>query len=718
MSPHDSVLTPGRNCWRVAHADRAAFLIDAADYYRAFRDVAATAEQSVFILGWDIDSRLTLVRDDQTGGASHRVPPNLGDFLRAIASGRRTIHVYVLIWDFAMIYALEREWLPHYKLEWRGHRRLHIHLDDQHPVGGCHHQKMVVVDDRVAFVGGLDLTRSRWDTPEHRREDPRRVDPSGERYPPFHDVQMMVSGEAARGLGELARERWQKATGRQARRPTKSPSSDPWPDWVRPDAEHVEVGIARTQPAYEGREPVREIERLYRDAIARAQRDIYIENQFLTSTIVGEALGERLKDPQGPEILIVLRLHGGDWLEQFTMDIVRERLLQHLTASDAHGRLGVYYPHCHGMDDECIGLHSKVAVFDDELVRVGSANLTNRSMRLDTECDLAFEARGDEKTRSAIAGFRNRLLGEHLGVKPEVVAKTVLAERSLLKAVERLRGGERTLEPFELGKPSDLNPWVPGAEVVDPERPMAADLVADHFIHPADREPAGRHLVLSVSVIAALLLLAAAWRWTPLGDWLDPQSALAVLEQVKTYPGAPVIVVGGFVLGGLLVAPVTALVVATLAVFGPVEGFVYALTGSILSGLVTFGIGRGLGRSGVRKLVGARMSRLSRHLARRGLVSMVIAHMLPVAPFTLVNMAAGALQFRLRDFVIGTALGMAPGMIALAVLIDRVEATIRTPNAGTLALLGTLTAALVVGAWGVQRVLKRRLARRAPSPDS
>lgn len=716
MTWQHPLLAPGRNCWRVAKADRVAFLIDAADYYRAFRDAVERAERSVFIVGWDIDSRVRLVRDDERGASSPGLPPTLGEFLRAAAARRRTLHIHVLVWDFAMVYALEREWLPHFKLQWRGHRRLHVQMDDQHPVGSCHHQKIVVVDDRVAFVGGLDLTRSRWDTPEHRPDDPRRLDATGARYPPFHDIQMMASGEAARSLGELARERWHRATGKQAKAPATSPSSDPWPGWVRPDATHVEVGIARTQPAFEGAEPVREIEQLYKDAIERAQRSIFIENQFLTSTIIGEALAERLKDPRGPEIVIILRLNGSDWLEQFTMDVLRERLLRYLIKSDGHKRLGLYYAHCQGMDDGCIGLHSKVAVFDDDLVRIGSANLTNRSMRLDTECDLAVEAEGDERIRAAIEGFRHRLLGEHLGVKPEQVAETALAEKSLLKAVERLRGGSRSLEPFDLSQPSDFDPWVPGAEVVDPERPMAADLVADHFIHPADREPAGRQLVLSLSVIAALLLLAAAWRWTPLSDWLDPQRVLAALEHVKTYPGAPVIVIGGFVLGGLVVAPVTVLVVATLAVFGPVEGLVYALTGSIVSGVVTFGIGRALGRPGVRKLLGRRMSRLGRHLARRGLLSMVIAHMLPVAPFTLVNMAAGALQFRLRDFVIGTALGMVPGMMALAILVDRVEATIRTPNARTLALLGAVTAALLAGAWGIQLVLRRRLARPASSP--
>lgn len=708
-----ALLEEGRNCWRLARADRAAFLIDAADYYRAVRDAIMGARRSVLILGWDIDSRLSLVRDGAVTAGQEGLPVVLGDLLRELVSRKRSLHVHVLVWDFAMIYLLEREWLPQYKLKWTSHRRLHVHMDDQHPPGGCHHQKVVVVDDRLAFVGGLDLTRSRWDTSEHRPDDPRRLDPNGDRYPPFHDVQMVVSGQAAGALGELVRDRWRAATGRTAKRPGGSGEPDPWPSWIQPALKDVDIGITRTLPAFEDRDAVREVEQLYRDAIQRASRFIFIENQFLTSSIIGDALASRLTEPSGPEILIVLRLDGGDWLEKLSMDVLRDRLLRHLRESDRHGRLGVYYPHQEGLGETCLGLHSKVAVVDDELARVGSANLTNRSMRLDSECDLALEARGDRAAREAIAEFRRRLLGEHLGVAPEVVREAEQAEGSLLQAVERLAGGRRTLKPFVVGRLAELESWVPGGEVVDPERPMDPDAVAAHFVHQHDREPVRRHVALAVCLVLGILLMAAAWRWTELADWLDLHRILASLHQVKSHPAAPFLVIGGFVVGGLVVAPVTGLVVACLLVFGPILGVVYALGGSALSGLVTFGIGRAVGRGGVRRLFGTRITRLSRHLARRGLLSMVIAHMLPVAPFTLVNMAAGALRFKTRDFLLGTIVGMAPGMMALALLIDRVEAVIRSPDAGTIALLCAVTLALLLAAWGVQRVLKRRSDHRA-----
>ena len=114
-----------------------------------------------------------------------------------------------------MIYTLEREFFPRYKLKWRTHKNIHFHLDGAHPAGASQHQKIVVVDDAVAFVGGFDLSKWRWDTPEHAIDNELRIDPDGKPYPPFHDVQMLVDGDAAEALGELARERWHIAAGKK-----------------------------------------------------------------------------------------------------------------------------------------------------------------------------------------------------------------------------------------------------------------------------------------------------------------------------------------------------------------------------------------------------------------------------------------------------------------------------------------------------------------------
>ena len=188
------VLQPGKTCWRIERAERVAFLVDGEAYFAAVRAAIRSARRSIFILGWDIDSRMRLMPQ----GAGDGYPEPLGEFLDAIVCERRDLRAYILAWDFAMLYAFEREWLPVYQFDWKTNRRLSFRLDSQHPLGGCHHQKIVVVDDQIALLGGFDLTKCRWDTPAHECKPPLRVDAAGESYGPFHDVGAMVSGDSAR----------------------------------------------------------------------------------------------------------------------------------------------------------------------------------------------------------------------------------------------------------------------------------------------------------------------------------------------------------------------------------------------------------------------------------------------------------------------------------------------------------------------------------------
>ena len=121
--------------------------------------------------------------------------------------------MHLLAWDFAVLYALEREPFPSLKLGWNTPSRIRFRLDNALPVGASHHQKIIVVDDAVAFSGGLDLTIRRWDTCQHDIDNPHRCDPAGQPYRPFHDVQMVVDGAAARALADIAHERWDARTG-------------------------------------------------------------------------------------------------------------------------------------------------------------------------------------------------------------------------------------------------------------------------------------------------------------------------------------------------------------------------------------------------------------------------------------------------------------------------------------------------------------------------
>jgi hypothetical protein len=140
-------------------ADRLAFLIDTADYFAAFADAVAQARHSVVIIGWEIDSGITLWRDD--GGPRDR-PPELAAYLSSVLEDRPELTIHALCWDWSMVYTLEREPFPRQRMGRRTHPRLVFELDGQHPLGASHHEKLVVIDDRLAFIGGMDLGRRRW----------------------------------------------------------------------------------------------------------------------------------------------------------------------------------------------------------------------------------------------------------------------------------------------------------------------------------------------------------------------------------------------------------------------------------------------------------------------------------------------------------------------------------------------------------------------------
>ncbi|MGB3133592.1 MAG: VTT domain-containing protein [Candidatus Macondimonas sp.] len=703
----DRILQPGRNCWRLEKADQVAFLIDGQAYFSALNDGLVQARRTMFMLTWDIYSSLCLSPEDAE--RPEAACPPLRDLLNEQAARHPDLQIFLMNWDFSLLLGRGREWLLRYKLGWSTHERVHFRLDDQFPLGASHHEKIAVIDDGLAFVGGLDPARGRWDTPAHRVDDPRRIAADGLGGRPHHDVQMMVGGPVATALGELVRERWNRAVQNEPTPreppPVRAPPAIFWPGHVKPDLMDVQVAIARTRPAYMDQIEVREVEQLYLDSIAAARASIYLENQYLTSDKVACALAERLQAADGPEVIILLPRQTDGWLSQNSMDRMRIRILLNLRQADHHGRLGVYYADIPGLDEtQSIRLHSKVMVIDDRFVRVGSSNLNNRSMGLDTECDLAVELTPEEAlAQPGIRAFRNRLLAEHLDTTPERVAATIEAQGSLLRGIESLRTDRRSLRPLEPELPPYDESWLTRQEICDPERPIDSEsLLKELFPTPGQTHSKSRWIA-GAGAVVVLLGLTAAWRFTPLGEWLEPQQLRTTLESVRQLPFAPALLVGFFVLASLLMVPVTALIVATILVFGPVAGFAYALAGTLLSALVGYGLGVWTGGRTHWPLTGGRTEAIADRIARNGLLAVATVRIVPVAPFAVINLVAGSSRIRLRDYMLGTLIGMGPGIAALAFFTDRLWASLRDPDAGTVATLVVSTLVVVGLLFGLNR---------------
>jgi phosphatidylserine/phosphatidylglycerophosphate/cardiolipin synthase-like enzyme len=699
-----TLLRPGYNCWTVARAERVALMIDAAAYFRAFYLAALRARRSIVILGWDFNSQTRLHFDpvDPSGP-----PALLGDFLNYLVRRRHGLRVHVLNWDYPMVFGADREFPPLYGFGWTPARRVHLRYDDTHPVAGSHHQKIVVIDDSIAFVGGIDLTVRRWDSPEHAPADPRRT-AYGKPYPPFHDLMVALDGDAARSLAVLTRERWGNATGQRLKPVTfRGADNDPWPSALEPDLAGVEIGIARTIPPRGEVPAVREIERLYLDMIAAARKTIYIENQYFTAPRIAAALEKRLAEPDGPEVVLVLRLLSHGWLEEHTMHILRTRLIERLRKTDRYGRFHVYYPHVPGLDAGCcLDVHSKMMIVDDRWLRIGSANLCNRSFGLDTEADVVIEARGRARVAAVIADFRDRLLAEHLNAGVERLKSEVEVSGNLHGAIAALASDARSLRELDrLPEWSDAVMSV--AAVADPDEPIAFDALLLEREHEEAQAPHKTAWARLAAIFLFLAVLTAAWRFTPLAHMVTPEKVIDWAQDFGARWWAPIAVMASYTPACLVLFPRPLITLGAVIAFGPWLGFGTALAGIVASSVVTYYIGRKMRRDTVRRLAGPKLDRMTEVLKKYGLLAMTLLRLVPIAPFAVESIVAGAIHMRLRDVVLGTAIGLVPGTLATTVFGDAIETALSGSGEVNWWLVASTVGLLAGGIWAVKRWFTR-----------
>jgi phospholipase D1/2 len=351
-------------------------------------------------------------------------------------------------------------------------------------------------------------------------------------------------------------------------------------------------------------------------------------------------------------------------------------------------------------------VHSKVMIVDDRLLRVGSANLNNRSMGTDTECDIAIEARCAGE-REAIAAIRNRLIGDHCGTRAEAVAAALADNPSLVALTDRLSENGHALRPIEDGEVTGKE-WAAYLErITDPERPIGAEEFASTIL--GERAPQrGLPNLVKVSLAGLVVLaLALAWNLTPLSDLARPEQMRSTLEWVAAAPWGPLVVLAIFIASSMLLFPVTVLIAATAAAFGPWLGFAYAAVGSLLSALVSFGIGALIGRQTLTDVLGPRLNRIRRKVRNKGVLAVAVVRLVPVAPFGIINLVAGASHIRLLDFMLGTALGMLPGIAVLAALGHQVIEVLVEPSLESFVWLALAVAAWIALSFGLQALVSK-----------
>src|SRR5947209_824032 len=394
-------------------------LVDGEAYLADLCDALSSAQQRVTICGWSLTPLLPLRRADGGGEAL------LAEVLREVSE---RAEVYVLLWSGAQaLFEPTTQMVEHVRSSLlRIAPKVQCRLDRTAAFSHDHHQKAVTVDGRVAYVGGMDLTTfqgDRWDTSRHSLRFGTN----------WHDVQMRLVGEIVRDVEENFCQRWQAVT-RQKLEPlpasTRSnsgrqhaPAHGERQDDSHPEARGAPAQIIRTIPA--GRYPFVPngefgIHHALTTAIRGARRLIYLENQYLWSPEIVDALTEAMERPQNGTLRIVAILpakaEDGKYDNDDHVRLLRER--------DA-GR-GMFSAYCLYTGGPAAGptgyrylpiyVHAKVTIVDDEWLSIGSANLNGRGLATDTEMNVQCI---DPVLARAL---RVRLWAEHLGRPEDEVA--------------------------------------------------------------------------------------------------------------------------------------------------------------------------------------------------------------------------------------------------------------------------------------------------------
>jgi uncharacterized membrane protein YdjX (TVP38/TMEM64 family) len=341
-------------------------------------------------------------------------------------------------------------------------------------------------------------------------------------------------------------------------------------------------------------------------------------------------------------------------------------------------------------------------VVDDRWLRIGSANFCNRSMGTDTECDLAIEAGRDQAVADAIRAFRDELLAEHLDVAAHEVSAAIARAGSLNGAIQSLQGKARTLSNLQHAQ--DVEAALGVAALADPERPVSLDKLIDEFAPSMAPQKSGfRWSVLFVTA-AVLLGLVLAWRFTPLAQVATPERFVGWAHDFAGRWWAPLLIVAAYTPACFVMFPRPLITLFAVVAFGTKVGVLYAFSGIMIAAEVTYFVGRLVDRGTVRRVAGAKLNRVSEILRRRGLIAVTALRLVPLAPFAIEGLVAGAIRIKLWHFTVGTAIGIVPGTLATILLGDQIENALHNPGAinywpivGAIALLAG--AAFAVRKW-------------------
>ncbi|MFP4510790.1 MAG: VTT domain-containing protein [Spirochaetaceae bacterium] len=683
------------------------FLTTSADYFDALAASLPLARRSILIVGWSLDDRIVLNRVQ--GGEEKR----LGDLLLEQARTRPELTIQLRIWDAPPVFTADQHISDEFSAAVEHTPNIDLKFLPSASAFAARHEKYVVLDTAIAFLGGIDLTHSRWDTRSHTADREELHNPNGRRYVPYHDVQMAVSGPLVRALLEVARDDGLIDDPPQDLQPW-------WPEGLDTDARNAEMSIARTRLYPDTSRPsVNEIRTAYLDMIEAAQTRIYIENQYFSSDVITDAVIRRIQAADAPEVIIIMSRELPDTLGRVTMGANNSLQLSRLLDEDTNNKVAFFSRVAQDDPSTTVKVHSKLMIVDGRYLTIGSANISKRSFGMDSELNVLLDAKNTD-TPQCVSDLEVELICQHTGLDPEDWRKRVQQHAGSWRAAlasrasewSGLMNGAQAIDPARL--PAEL------VEKLDMGKPPQAESALQGLVQTGLKSILSRLrqaalVVLAIGIVSGIAVLLAR---------IDVDID-ATLESVRNIYRdrrilGIILTIGSYWLSMSVFVSILVPVIFFAAVYGPPLGILFSIIGLFSGAFVYYRIGLLIyDADWIDRFKAVRAAK--RQLERvkpYGVWAVALSRMIPSGPFAVVNFVTGLLGFTFTQFFVGSLIGLLPGIVAFSVFGDIVRKVFSDPSWVNIGLLAAFIVAYFVAARLLLTLIRKVAGWASASGDS
>lgn len=621
--------------------------IGGVEYYGSLKKSLEQANTCILICGWTFSLSTVLDKEDTT----------VKDVLFALPP---SVEVKILIWDYPLIYTPDRDPFTALTLALENKSNISFQRFDFHPIMSSLHSKLVVIDNRLAYVGGFDIDHERLDGPYHLDDDPLRVNADGESYRPFRDYALRIQGDVSH-LSDYFYQLWNSQKKQKSFFANVEGQLDLGTEFLE---------LARTVPAFKNQAKDFSSYKLQRQLIKNAKKYIYIENQYLSHEGMVGLLCEKLASPHGPQVVIVVSYGKMPWLEKISMGSLLNESVKGLMEADRYGRLGLYCLKYRPTNDEdsFVKVHSKCMIIDGEYLKIGSSNFSKRSMEFDYEIDLFLHHSHQVKK------FEKRIFKTLLSA-PDC---DFCEKSSLLETFEHYRKKYKKIYPLgqlidEVSSLVEYKEYLP----LDKYKMTFFEKVGQKFINKESIQTLNLKAFL---VLLFLILIAGLALFFPFDQVEKLVKDYVFTKQMSGTMSLALMLFVGYVALGAFFFPLNLYILLCGAFFSPVYAFALSLCGALTAGLASYFIGAFFENVEYVENKIKSLRKLKRFLRKKSLSTIIFLRMVPIAPYSLVNFVCGKFRISLWRFVAGTLIGVAPGTFALIFMEKQLIEVFRSPS--------------------------------------